>query len=258
MKILRRMEWPEPGNLNSIEELSEFCMLLYQTLTEESALRAGELDVAFTDGYNVILGHEAGVSMAISLDDDEGVYNVFIGHQAGYSNTTGYENIGIGTEALYSNTTGYANVAIGYNAIKANTIGVQNVAIGTFAMQVAYQGLGNIGVGTNALNALTEGQYNVAIGSSAGSRITTGSDNVFIGKLAGYPETGASSNKLYIANSNTATPLIYGNFSNRRVKIYDYLYLPNMKTGNNQGAAGAATGELWADTNDNNTIKLGT
>ena len=48
-------------------------------------------------------------------------------------------------------------------------------------------------------------------------RSLTGSGNVMIGYKAGYYEIG--SNKLYIDNSNTTTPLIYGDFANDSVKI---------------------------------------
>jgi len=51
----------------------------------------------------------------------------------------------------------------------------------------------------------------------AGVFNTTGSGNVFLGYTAGYNETG--SNKLYIDNSNTATPLIYGEFDNNILTI---------------------------------------
>ncbi len=55
----------------------------------------------------------------------------------------------------------------------------------------------------------------MSIGHSAGY---SGADNgVFIGFEAGYNETG--SNKLYIENSNSTTPLIYGEFDNDLVKV---------------------------------------
>ena len=44
-----------------------------------------------------------------------------------------------------------------------------------------------------------------------------GSNNVFIGYQAGYAET--NSNKLYIENSNSTTPLIYGEFDNNLLQI---------------------------------------
>jgi len=55
------------------------------------------------------------------------------------------------------------------------------------------------------------------LGSGAGYNLTSGSGNVFIGYLAGAQETG--SNKLYIDNSGTTTPLIYGQFDNDYVKL---------------------------------------
>jgi hypothetical protein len=44
-----------------------------------------------------------------------------------------------------------------------------------------------------------------------------GSGNVFLGSSAGYYET--TSNKLYIANSRTSEPLLYGEFDNQYLEI---------------------------------------
>lgn len=170
-------------------------------------------------------------------------YNTFIGYTSGYSNTSGGGNIGIGASALYANTTGVNNTAIGSNALYNNTIGTYNTAIGIGALQTTTSGGGNVGIGPNSLGANTTGQwnvgigtatlqantngqynlaigggalfsnlsgsYNLAIGNDAG-RLATGSNNIFLGPAAGYNET--TSDKLYIANTNTATPLIYGDF----------------------------------------------
>src|SRR5207302_222478 len=68
----------------------------------------------------------------------------------------------------------------------------------------------NLAIGLGALNANTTGSQNIAIGSNAGYSNTTGSGSLFLGYYAGYNETG--SNKLYIANSSTSNPLIYGDF----------------------------------------------
>lgn len=61
------------------------------------------------------------------------------------------------------------------------------------------------------------GDDNVFLGAYSGFSLTNGSGNVFIGYNSGYNETG--SNKLYIDNSNTTTPLIYGDFSTNQVGI---------------------------------------
>jgi hypothetical protein len=55
------------------------------------------------------------------------------------------------------------------------------------------------------------------IGRFAGYHNIIGNNNVFLGSGAGYNETG--SNKLYISNSNTSTPLIYGEFDNQYLEI---------------------------------------
>ena len=55
----------------------------------------------------------------------------------------------------------------------------------------------------------------------AGSNTTGYQQCTFIGYRAGYNETG--SNKLYIANSDTSTPLIYGDFSTAQLKIHGLL-----------------------------------
>ena len=47
--------------------------------------------------------------------------------------------------------------------------------------------------------------------------------NVFIGNMAGYNEEG--SHKLYIANTKTDNPLIYGEFDNNIVKIHGQLQM---------------------------------
>ena len=47
--------------------------------------------------------------------------------------------------------------------------------------------------------------------------LSTGSSNVFLGFGAGIYETG--SNKLYIANSNSGLPLVYGEFDNKLLYI---------------------------------------
>lgn len=74
-----------------------------------------------------------------------------------------------------------------------NNTGDNNTFIG------AYSGKENIA-----------GNENTYLGALSGNDNIAGSGNVFIGYAAGENETG--SDKLYIANSNTATPLIYGEF----------------------------------------------
>lgn len=104
-------------------------------------------------------------------------------------------SLAIGENALASLTISELSTALGYQAGYSNTEGDLNVFLGALA------GYSN-----------TIGGYNLFLGPQTGFANTTGDYNIFLGFLAGYYETG--SHKLYIANSNTTTPLIYGEFDN--------------------------------------------
>ena len=71
-------------------------------------------------------------------------------------------------------------------------------------------------IGDGSLENNHNGNKNVAIGNFAGVN-SQGDGNVFIGHNAGYYEMG--SDKLYIDNSATSDPLIYGDFSEDKLKI---------------------------------------
>ena len=53
------------------------------------------------------------------------------------------------------------------------------------------------------------------LGAFSGQENLSGSNNVFLGHNSGYNEKG--SNKLYIDNSDTSTPLIWGDFENDKL-----------------------------------------
>jgi len=88
---------------------------------------------------------------------------------------------------------------------------------------------------------------NTAFGYKAGYNIA-GTGNVFLGYQAAYNETG--SNKLYIENSNSATPLIYGDFSTDAITINGSCsittFLKLTPTADPPGSA--AEGMVYADT----------
>jgi hypothetical protein len=75
----------------------------------------------------------------------------------------------------------------------------------------------NVLLGRESGSGLTAGSNNVMIGYRTGVYSTTGNSNVFLGNYAGYYETG--SHRLYIDNTNTTTPMIYGEFDNELIKI---------------------------------------
>jgi hypothetical protein len=112
-------------------------------------------------------------------------------------------------------TEGTGNNFFGINA-GANTTSGGNTFVGGSAGKTNILGSYNTYLGYTAGYSNSEGSYNTIIGTQAGY-FSTGSNNVFIGTYAGENETG--SNKLYIDNSDTGTPLIYGDFENNLLVI---------------------------------------
>ncbi|MDA3868192.1 MAG: hypothetical protein PF489_15780, partial [Salinivirgaceae bacterium] len=183
--------------------------------------------------YNLCLGPYAGES---NIGGVENVYlgfyagknsnasgNVMVGSWAGYNNTTGDFNTFLGKHSGTSST-GTNNTFVGYGS---GGNGSNNVAIGSMA-GILVKGNYNVFMGQQVARYDTVGSSNIIIGYRAGFNakyannnviIGTRSNylgdslvgNVFIGYAAGYNETG--SNKLYIDNSTTTLPLIYGDFT---------------------------------------------
>lgn len=163
------------------------------------------------NGPNTFYGTDAGASNTTGLlnsffgggagaSNTSAIANTFIGYASGMRNTTGGWNTCVGADTALYNTTGNGNTFIGYEAGFNNTTGGANSFIGNAA-----------GFYNNT------GSNNTFLGLMAGNSNTTGVGNVFLGYRAGYWETG--SNKLYIANSNTDSPLIYGAFDSKIVSI---------------------------------------
>ena len=180
-----------------------------------------------TGTYNSFFGSSAG------YDNETGASNSFFGCAAGYSNNTGINNAFFGYRAGHKNTTGHANSFFGRSAGEKNITGINNAFFGGSA-GYSTTGSNNSFFGNAAGNSNTSGYYNSFFGTSAGDKITTGDynclfgyragfnnvegeGNVFLGYKAGFEETG--SNRLYIANSQTISPLIYGEFDNKIIHI---------------------------------------
>lgn len=181
-------------------------------------------------GYQALYGNVGGFPW-------QGQSNTGVGYRALFSNSIGGGNTAIGRTALQSNTSGGGNVAVGVVALTANTIGESNTAIGAGAMSTSMLGSWNTAVGANALGNSPVGLFNAAFGTQAlmynsGNENTAiganalrnnlvGGGNVALGSEAGENEMG--SDRLYIDNSNTVTPLIYGEFDNDFVRINNNL-----------------------------------
>jgi hypothetical protein len=184
-------------------------------------IEAGRLTFTHT-GESVFIGHDAGTN-----DDLSDNQNVYVGEGAGSQNVTGTLNTFVGSNAGLL-TTSSRNVAVGQAAMEANTTGSFNTALGRFALGQNTTGGNNVAVGESAGENAT-GSSNTFIGQASGLN-ATGSNSVFIGVNAGANET--QSNKLYIANSDTGTPLIYGDFDDNKVIINENLETKNLKITN--------------------------
>ena len=171
--------------------------------------------MGYNSGFNNTANNSAFFGSHAGLSNTTGEGNVFIGSSAGYSNTEGEGNNFIGLMSGYNNTTGSFNVMLGYQ-----TGVTTNANANTF-----------IGHGSGYTNVT--GYGNTYLGFFSGFN-ATGHSNVFIGNGAGKNETG--SNKLVISNSDTSTPIIYGDFSAAKVGIGGINTFPTTAGGVNVSA----------------------
>lgn len=199
--------------------------------------------VAYFDntGYeNLFIGSVSGINSIQSGTPGaggSGSYNTTLGGGTLNQLTTGTGNTALGFYAMPSLTTGNNNTAVGVSALQNNIIGSSNLAFGAGALRSNLSS-GNTAIGGFALFGNINGSENLAIGTGAG-RNSTGNSNIFIGTEAGANETG--SGFLYIANTNTSTPLIKGDFGNNNLKI-------NVGTLNTSTAGFLAVGDFGAAT----------
>lgn len=177
--------------------------------TNNTAYGAFSMQSNTTGGFNVALGANS------MFNNTTGVANFGLGYASLFSTTTGNNNVGVGYNSLYSNAIGDYNVAVGNNALFSNTASA-NMAVGYGAAYSNTSGSNNMALGAYAMYSNTTGGSNTYIGSASGYS-ATGSRNIFIGFQSGYNETG--SDKLYVANSLTATPLIYGDFATKYLAV---------------------------------------
>ena len=223
-----------------------------------------------SDGiHNSFIGYRAGYSNVsgssiVCIGNQAGFknttdYNVFIGNLAGYNNTIGGSNVFIGNESGLDNTQGAGNMFIGYRAGQKNITGNQNVFMGHLSGRYNTAGTNNLFLGYQTGNKHRHGDYNIYIGTQAGyydtigvSNIyigyragrnnTDGSSNIFIGNQAGYNELG--SDKLYIDNSNTATPLIWGNFNSNKLGLHGSVCIGDTINGDGTNVLGIVNGTV--------------
>lgn len=150
-----------------------------------------------------------------AMSDNSSIYLGTVGGaDAGNTNNTA-----VGISALNSNQIGTYNAAFGKNSLFSNNSGIYNSAFGAGSMELSTNGVGNTAIGSGALYNNGSGTGNTALGFEAGfgNYDSNSSGNVFLGYKAGYFETG--SNKLYIDNTDTYYPLVYGDFTEKKLEV---------------------------------------
>lgn len=182
------------------------------TATGQTATLQGESGLKFSTASNLLT-----VVGRVSITDT--FNNVILGQSAGDNLTSG---------------DGIKNVLLG---ISAGTIldGDSNVAAGYRSLYSADGVNKTVAIGGLSLSTLGSGEYNVALGGLAGATLTAGSGNLFLGYGAGPVSTYTDSNKLYINNEASNTPLIYGDFDTGQV------------TFNSQVSASIFSGSFYGD-----------
>lgn len=220
------------------------------------------LNNSLSGTYSTLIGYQAGKTMTSASSCTNIGYragytnlssynNTNIGHQSGYANT-GWWGLTYGASAnkVNANAAGYVfgayavytpsisssyiigceavknmssapYVKIGYRAEYNNTTGSASTVIGSKA---GYYSTGSytqlIGYQAGAGTSNHQKHYTTMIGYQAGYSSNAASC-IFLGYQAGYNET--NSNLLYIENSNSSTPLIFGDFTNDYVTILSNL-----------------------------------
>lgn len=189
---------------------------------------------------------------AISLTAT-GTFNSAFGNGALSVLSSGGDNTALGASALSVNTSGSNNTAIGSGTLIGNTSHNNNTAVGKSTL-ANVTGADNVGLGYNAGASAGTGNQNTLIGSGAGQTIGNASGDVMIGYQAGANET--NSNKLYIANSNTATPLIGGDFSAGTLNFNGYVTLlasttslASLNIPSGTAPTSPTNGDVWQATN---------
>lgn len=180
-----------------------------------------------TGNKNIAIGYEA---LEGSSGSSTGSSNIAIGVEGLKSLTTSSNSVGVGWECLLQLTSGDSNTFVGAQAGRNLTTQERSVGIG---QRAGYRtGSYSVSLGYYAGYTTNNGR-NVFIGYRAGYS-TNNTENVIIGYQAGYnsaqhgcvligKEAGynnGSNDRLYIENSNSATPLIYGEFDNDVLKFY--------------------------------------
>lgn len=203
--------------------------LFTQGQTQTSSLTSFGLQAGTGGTGNAFFGYQAGMNTT-------GNQNVFIGHLlTNNANVNQSVNIGnssnIGTGGIsigYNNSTTGGGIVIG----KHSNTSSGSISIG---QQIENQGTSNIMIGNSVGYDLTgiNNNHNIFIGSGVASDRFSSNNNIFIGNGTGSLSQGnncifighnsaneiVGDNLLHIENSNSPTPLIWGDFATDLLKF---------------------------------------
>jgi hypothetical protein len=218
------INWNGDGDLN----------FSYNNSTLATLKQSGDFNIPSAKGYQI--GDD-------TVLHKNGPYGIFLGKYCGNNITSGEINTFVGQNSGEITTEGSENVFLGYRSGQNTSTGSNNSYVGAFSGCFA-NGNFNSAIGYGAGNR-AEGGRNVFIGAYSGLNDSTGvrntflgfnsginsngDRNVFLGYAAGSNET--DSDKLYIANTNTSTPLIWGDFSTEELTINGTLKVTNLPVG---------------------------
>lgn len=225
--------WRPIAGSGGLSDMDNDTKIIVEETTDDDKVRiyiAGEERVSIYDntngitrinvdakGFNTLIGQLTGEELDNTIGSDA-IQNVFVGFVSGRYCTTGYNNTFLGALAGMETTTGSYNTYLGQGAGLNHTgSGSSNTLVGGQAGSSMTTGFDNTILGYQAGYLRTGGQGNTLLGLEAGNTASGGSGNVMIGKRAGKGST--QSNSLYIDNTDTADPLIYGEFDNDILRV---------------------------------------
>lgn len=210
-------------------------LLVYDTSLEQFYYRKSNTWVAVpisVDGLQDGIADYNRGNIYIGLGGDDAdstvVHNASYGTGALTMVKTGSHNTAVGSQSQSSNISGFSNTSLGRFALSANKSNSNNTAVGANALSNSEPNF-STGIGAHTLQ-FNSGYGNAALGYGAGGYNANHSSNfsVYLGFNAGSLDT--ADHRLYIDNSNTLQPLIWGDFNNDSVKIYGTLSIKDAYT----------------------------
>jgi len=208
-----------------IQKNSFGIMQIHTPFNNNSVLIGNGAGVSATGNENTLIGSFAG------FDNTTGSRNTFLGSLTGTNNITGEKNTFLGARAGNTNTNESDNTFVGYwsgisamgnsnsflgSESGASNFGSNNAFLGFEAGRNSSNSSESVYIGMQS-GFQTTGSSNTFLGYQTGFNNINGTGNIFLGFGAGQNETG--SNKLFIENSDSSFPLIYGEFDNDLLRV---------------------------------------